>query len=70
MSDNSIKEIQRAMKAIWASGGSSFPDPKECTAELLDEEDENGIVVIKNKHGAPIVYMSRSDYEQIRKDFE
>lgn len=60
-----IKDIQKAMKEIW-SRPVAWPDPSTCTAELMDENDEEGIVVIKGPKGGPIAYMPRSVYEAIR----
>lgn len=37
------------------------------TAELLDENDPDGIVVLKDESGTPHLMMSRADYEEIRR---
>ena len=48
--------------------------PGPCTAELLNEDEPDGIVVIRNVYGTPTLMMSRSDYEDILnwdpKDFD
>lgn len=36
------------------------------TAELVDENDPNGAVVLKDKDGTPRMWMPRDVYEEIR----
>lgn len=36
------------------------------TAQLVDESDEDGLVVIKNEAGDPVLCMPRHDYDAIK----
>jgi hypothetical protein len=53
------KLLTKSMKNLF--------EPGPCTAELVDEDDENGLVVIKRANGEIAMYMPRSVYEKFRK---
>jgi hypothetical protein len=40
--------------------------PLPAAETLTAEEDENGVVFLTDKNGAPVMMMSRADYEAIR----
>jgi len=65
MSDNRSMSITDAAKTLSAL--SPFPAHEEgLTAELEDENDENGMVFIKRKDGSVKMAMSREDYDALR----
>jgi hypothetical protein len=41
------------------------PEPGDY-AELLDEEDERGVVVVRRENGEPIAFMARSVWDELR----
>lgn len=40
----------------------------DCTAWLLDEDEPNGVVVLRNREGYIVMAMPREDWEALRRE--
>ena len=59
---NPIADVYRIIETMWTLGTG-----RGWTAELENEDEPDGLVVLRDEHGHPKIYMPRDVYEALLK---
>lgn len=54
-------EVKADIEAIYKYSRPALDGP--CTARLEDENQPDGMVIVEDRYGAPVAFMSRKVYE-------
>jgi hypothetical protein len=66
MADQEKRDLEELYRLIEKQDKKLFASWGACTAELVDENDPDGYVVIKDSKGHPKLWLPREDFEAFR----
>lgn len=64
-----MTDIKKAIERLSDYMTRPMPFDGPGTVELVDEDDPDGYVAVKDRHGSPQAWMPREDYERLCSEF-